>query len=122
MDQQRNPVASPTILLVRHGETDLNAEKRVRAWTDVDLSDKGRADTLKTAQAFGHIPVSHIFYSDMHRTAQTAEVLQNHFMVDSTPMRELRPWDVGEYSQFKLSDIKDDLNDLITNPRKKAPG
>lgn len=112
----------PTVLLIRHAETELNEEKRLRSWVDVDISEKGRQETMQTAQALGNVPVSQIFHSDLSRAEQTSEILANQFFVPNTPMRELRPWDVGKYSQFKLEEVQDELNSYIKNPRKKIPG
>jgi 2,3-bisphosphoglycerate-dependent phosphoglycerate mutase len=35
------------LVLVRHGESDWNKQNRFTGWTDVDLSDKGRAEALE---------------------------------------------------------------------------
>src|SRR3954447_6273351 len=39
------------VVLVRHGESVWNAENRFTGWTDVDLSEKGRAEAQKGARA-----------------------------------------------------------------------
>jgi 2,3-bisphosphoglycerate-dependent phosphoglycerate mutase len=39
------------LVLVRHGESDWNKENRFTGWTDVDLSEKGRAEALEGARA-----------------------------------------------------------------------
>ena len=38
------------VVLVRHGESDWNRENRLTGWTDVDLSEKGRAEALEGAR------------------------------------------------------------------------
>jgi 2,3-bisphosphoglycerate-dependent phosphoglycerate mutase len=38
------------LVLVRHGESDWNKENRFTGWTDVDLSEKGRAEALEGAR------------------------------------------------------------------------
>jgi 2,3-bisphosphoglycerate-dependent phosphoglycerate mutase len=38
------------VVLVRHGESDWNKENRFTGWTDVDLSEKGRAEALEGAR------------------------------------------------------------------------
>ena len=35
------------LVLIRHGESDWNKQNRFTGWTDVDLSDKGRAEALE---------------------------------------------------------------------------
>ena len=38
------------VVLLRHGESDWNRENRFTGWTDVDLSDKGRAEAKTAAE------------------------------------------------------------------------
>ena len=38
------------IVLLRHGESTWNKENRFTGWTDVDLTEKGIADALQTAE------------------------------------------------------------------------
>jgi 2,3-bisphosphoglycerate-dependent phosphoglycerate mutase len=38
------------VVLLRHGESDWNRENRFTGWTDVDLSEKGRAEAKSAAQ------------------------------------------------------------------------
>ena len=40
----------PTLVLLRHGESVWNKENRFTGWTDVDLSDDGRAEARKAGQ------------------------------------------------------------------------
>lgn len=37
-------MAVTKLVLVRHGESEWNKENRFTGWTDVELSDKGRAE------------------------------------------------------------------------------
>ena len=39
------------LVLIRHGESDWNRENRFTGWTDVDLSEKGRAEALEGARS-----------------------------------------------------------------------
>ena len=40
----------PTLVLLRHGESTWNKENRFTGWTDVDLTDKGRAEAKQAGQ------------------------------------------------------------------------
>jgi len=40
----------PQLVLLRHGESSWNKENRFTGWTDVDLSDRGRAEALEAGQ------------------------------------------------------------------------
>lgn len=63
-----------TALLVRHGQTDWNAEGRLQGWAPVGLSDRGReqAAALGEALAADH-DVDEVVASDLERTRETAE-------------------------------------------------
>jgi 2,3-bisphosphoglycerate-dependent phosphoglycerate mutase len=43
-------MANKKLVLVRHGESTWNAENRFTGWTDVDLSEKGKAEAQKGAK------------------------------------------------------------------------
>lgn len=42
--------AAYKLVLLRHGESQWNLEKRFTGWSDVDLTDKGRAEPLRQAR------------------------------------------------------------------------
>ncbi|MEP7118811.1 MAG: histidine phosphatase family protein, partial [Acidobacteriota bacterium] len=45
----------PTVVLLRHGESDWNRQNRFTGWVDVDLSEKG----LEEARAAGQLLAAH---------------------------------------------------------------
>ena len=63
------------ILLIRHGETDWNAEKRLQGHLDIGLNTAG----LRQAQALGYAlreePLDAIYSSDLQRALQTAQAI-----------------------------------------------
>ena len=60
-----------TILLVRHGETPLNAA-RIMQPPDTPLSDRGSAQAAAVAQRLGGTPLAGILSSDLRRAFDTA--------------------------------------------------
>jgi probable phosphoglycerate mutase len=65
-----------TLLLVRHGETDWNAEGRLQGHTDQPLNEYGRAQARELAeQLAADEPVDAIYASDLSRAKETAEIL-----------------------------------------------
>ena len=42
--------AAYKLVLLRHGESQWNLEKRFTGWSDVDLTDKGRAGAVKAGE------------------------------------------------------------------------
>ena len=63
------------VLLVRHGQSQGNAERRFGGHTATPLSDLGRAQAEATARALAAEGVTAIYSSDLLRAVQTAEPL-----------------------------------------------
>ncbi len=70
------PAGTTTILLIRHGETAWNAERRLQGHLDIALNAEGerQAAALGAALAGEHIDL--IISSDLARARQTAEAVQ----------------------------------------------
>ena len=60
------------ILAVRHGETDWNRDTRIQGHTDIALSDKGRWQAERLAQALRDEPIAAFYASDLSRAFETA--------------------------------------------------
>jgi broad specificity phosphatase PhoE len=68
-----------TLILVRHGETAWNAEKRWQGQTDIPLSDIGRAQAKLLAPRLAKLGTpSRILTSDLSRARETAEIVARH--------------------------------------------
>ena len=63
------------ILLVRHGQSEWNAEGRWQGQADIDLSDLGRRQARAAAKNLGSFSV--IASSTLSRAAETAYILSN---------------------------------------------
>jgi broad specificity phosphatase PhoE len=64
-----------TLLLVRHGETDWNAEGRLQGHTDRPLNDFGRRQAKELADRLADEGADAIYASDLARAKETAEIL-----------------------------------------------
>jgi 2,3-bisphosphoglycerate-dependent phosphoglycerate mutase len=65
-----------TLLLVRHGETDWNAEGRLQGHTDRPLNDYGRRQARELAERLaGEERVDAVYTSDLGRARETAEIV-----------------------------------------------
>lgn len=64
-----------TILFVRHGESDWNAERRIQGHTDRPLSGRGRAQARALAAELSDEPLDAVYTSDLTRARETAEAI-----------------------------------------------
>jgi len=67
-----------TLLFLRHGQTDWNAQNRVQGRTDIPLNERGREQAReRAAELLEHQPpVEIICASPMKRARETAEIIQ----------------------------------------------
>ena len=63
-----------TLLLVRHGETEWNAEGRIQGHTDIGLSEKGAEQARSLGQRLVDLRIDAAYSSDLKRTSETAKL------------------------------------------------
>ena len=64
-----------TLLLIRHGETDWNAEHRWQGHADVPLNARGREQAKALAEELAPEGIDAIYASDLSRARDTAEIV-----------------------------------------------
>ena len=64
-----------TLTLIRHGETDWNAKRRIQGQLDVPLNEVGRAQADAIAQRFRDDAVDVLLSSDLSRAMQTMQAI-----------------------------------------------
>ena len=94
-----------TLLLVRHGETDWNRERRWQGWADPPLNDTGRAQARALAEELGGTPFDAVYASDLRRASETAELLAEPHGVPVVLDPGLREIDVGSWSGLTHEEI-----------------
>jgi broad specificity phosphatase PhoE len=83
------------VLLVRHGQSQGNAERRFGGHSATPLSELGLAQAEATAQALGKEGVTAIYSSDLLRAVQTAEPLARETGLEITRSEAFRERSVG---------------------------
>lgn len=65
-------------ILIRHGETHWNADRRMQGQQDSPLTERGRAQAKAVAERLRHETIHHIYSSDLQRVLDTAQPLADH--------------------------------------------
>lgn len=96
---------STTILLIRHGETPWNAERRLQGHIDIPLNDVGLRQASAVGQALAGEPLAAILASDLQRACQTAQAVADlHALpVQTDPL--LRERCYGAFEGLLYADI-----------------
>jgi len=63
------------ILLIRHGETDWNVDKRLQGHIDIGLNEAGQCQVLALGEALAGEGIDAVFASDLQRARDTAQAV-----------------------------------------------
>jgi len=93
------------LLLVRHGETELNSAERFWGHTDVELSATGvrQAERLRDRLATQNIDV--IYTSNLSRALATAKIIASLHQADIVPCAELQEINFGKLEGLTFKEI-----------------
>lgn len=86
-----------TLLLVRHGETDWNAQGRLQGQTDRPLSDYGRRQARQLGDQLESEKLEAIYASDLARARETAEIVGERLGLPIELDPDLREKDWGTW-------------------------
>ena len=86
-----------TLLLVRHGETDWNAEGRLQGHTDRPLNERGRRQAAKLAEELAEQEIAALYSSDLARARQTAEIVAGRLGLPVVVYADLREKNWGTW-------------------------
>jgi len=95
-----------TLLIVRHGETDWNAQGRIQGHTDIRLSEKGAEQARSLRQRLADCQIDVAYSSDLKRTSETAKLAlgDRDLVLNQTP--RLREYHKGVFEGMTLEEIK----------------
>lgn len=78
LPNRRSGQKGPRLLLVRHGETEWNRQKRFQGQIDVPLNDNGREQARQAAEFLKPIQIDAAVSSFMQRPKETAEIILHY--------------------------------------------
>src|SRR5215472_15070171 len=94
------------VLLIRHGSSTWNLERRWQGWADPPLSDEGVTLAEAVAAGIRGLDVRLVVSSDLARALSTAEIIAHAAGVDVCVEPALRERDVGLWSGLTSDEIE----------------
>ena len=92
-------------LLIRHGETYSNAEKRYAGHHDVGLNEKGIWQAEQLAERLAEFPIKAIYSSDLQRAIHTATIINKKHQLKLRTDPLLREINFGEYNGKSMKKV-----------------
>lgn len=112
------------LVLVRHGYTQWNQERRYLGWTDVPLA-PGEAERLEKLRTQPPLTgeFCRVYCSDLRRCRETLAALAPHLMLQAVYDARLREMDFGAWEGCTYEQLKDNphYRSWIDNPEAATP-
>ena len=85
-----------TLILIRHGQSQWNAENRFTGWVDTPLSEQGRAEAKKAGQrlAARGIHVDRAYTSTLQRAIETGQIVLDE--LGQGDLEQIQAWQLNE--------------------------
>ena len=107
-----------TVILVRHGETDWNQERRVQgSGSDRQLTGTGRRQAESIGLRLRQERIQAIYSSPLQRALNTARAISRHHQVEVQIEPSLNEIDAGEMEGILVKKIGSYLNQLVASER-----
>ncbi|MBV9593649.1 MAG: histidine phosphatase family protein [Actinobacteria bacterium] len=94
------------LIVLRHGRTAWNAERRFQGQADPPLDDTGRAQAYEVAALLAALKPEIIVSSDLRRAAQTAQPLATISGLDLLPDARLRERSLGHWEGLTRDEVE----------------
>lgn len=95
------------LLLIRHGMTDMVAQKRLSGWmSGVVLNDAGRREVYALAGQLALLPLQAIYSSPLDRTLQTAEIIAAPHGLTVQVRAGLAETQIGEWTGKPIQELE----------------
>jgi len=93
------------LILIRHGESTWNRERRIQGQLDPPLSELGHEQARRAAARLSRRQAEALYTSDLLRARQTAEPIASALGVEATAMAELREIFLGDWEGLHTGEL-----------------
>ena len=96
------------LIIVRHGQSEWNAQKRFTGWVDVDLTAEGKLEACKAGELIKEINVKidNFFSSYQKRAINTLELIMDTIRIK--PNQMIKAWELNERHYGELTGLNKD--------------
>ncbi|MBE2184821.1 MAG: histidine phosphatase family protein [Anaerolineae bacterium] len=101
------------IYLIRHGQTEWNADGRWQGMMDVPLSQAGIEQAAALAKYMGVMPIQSLYASDLQRAVQTAEPLAEALGLPMVQDARLREQNLGVFQGLTHEQHREKYPELV---------
>ena len=106
------PTNQPTrICLVRHGETEWNAERRIQGQIDIGLNETGQRQAVAAGRWLQRAGIVALYSSDLKRAWTTAQAIGAAIGLVPTPAPEMRERRYGVFEGLTYDEAKEKYPD-----------
>ena len=113
--------AATRLLIIRHGETAWNAERRIQGHTDIPLNDTGRQQARALAEALNDSPIHAVYCSDLQRAEETGRIIAASHDARVITTSQLRERHFGHIEGKTFIDFEVHFPDESMRWRKRDP-
>jgi broad specificity phosphatase PhoE len=98
--------------IVRHGQTEWNADGRIQGHTDIGLSEKGAQQSQLVAGRLAEFSIDAAYSSDLRRSAETAREILGQRTVPLQTTPQLREYHKGVFEGLTVEEARHRYPDL----------
>lgn len=93
------------LILIRHGESEGNVQRKFSGFQDVNLTKKGIWQAERLAYRLKELPVDVVYCSDLKRARHTAEIIFGSRGIDIMPNSNLREMNFGIWEGYTFEEV-----------------
>ncbi len=106
------------LILVRHGQSVWNLEKRFTGWVDVELTAKGKLEACKAGELIKelNIDINHYYCSYQKRAIETLNLILNTLRIKNNSV--VKAWEFNERNYGSLTGLnKEEMKKALGNKK-----
>ena len=112
------------LLLIRHGESEDNVQRKISGFSNVNLTEKGVWQAKRLAYRLKDVPVDIVYCSDLKRAIHTTNIVFGDRGIDILQKPNLKEVYLGDWESRPFEEIqsreKDRYTSWFENPDEKA--